>query len=79
YLIYIIYTGTQKFANYFNTIFEIIILIVVVNIVYKQLNPSYKIAWIVFIMFLPIPGILVYLLWGNNKLPKVIQKKLNSF
>ena len=41
-----------------------------------NLNPSYKILWIVVMVILPVSGALFYLLWGDTKLTKKQQQEL---
>lgn len=48
--------------------FQIISIVVVIWLIRKPDNPSYKISWIVIILFLAPFGALFYLLWGNTPL-----------
>lgn len=57
--------------------FETLGVVTVIYIVNKRGNPSYKIAWIVFILTLPVFGILVYLLWGGQRTLPYQKKKMN--
>ena len=41
-------------------------LIIVIWLVRKYDNPTYKISWIIVILLLPLFGGLFYLLWGNT-------------
>ena len=41
-----------------------------------NLNPSYKILWVVVMLFLPVTGALFYFLWGDTKLTKKQQAAL---
>lgn len=78
YVLYAIYKGTFLFSEYLTGVFTLIQLIAVLYIIYQNGNPAYKIAWIIFIMFLPIAGILVYLLWGNGKMSKKRTKEIEN-
>lgn len=49
----------------------------VIYIVNKRGNPSYKIAWIVFILSLPVFGLLVYMFWGGQRTFPYQKKKMN--
>ena len=51
-------------------------MFMVIYLVNKRGNPSYKIAWIVFILILPIFGISVYLLWGGGRVLPHMRKKM---
>ena len=64
----ITYLSTQMLPLHFILVF--LSLLVVFWISSKEDNPTYKIAWIVPIMLLPLFGGLFYLLWGNKKMPK---------
>jgi cardiolipin synthase len=71
----------QFFNNYFFGFYWTSLLIsiaVVVYIVNGNSNPSYKIAWIMLILILPVFGGLFYLLLGNNKLSKRDKQKMKS-
>lgn len=48
---------------------EMISLGVVVWLVNKNENPSYKLAWVILILVLPIVGIVFYFLFGNKRMP----------
>ncbi|MEG0528627.1 MAG: cardiolipin synthase [Longicatena sp.] len=61
------------FAVYFFLIFlSILMSIYILN---KNDNPSYKMAWIIAIVTLPIFGGLIYLLFGGQKVPKALRKR----
>ena len=49
---------------------ELFGVITVIWLVSKQENPSYKLAWVIVILALPIVGIVFYLTFGNKKMPK---------
>ena len=57
----------QKDFIWLYSALEFIGIVTVIYIVNKRSNPSYKIAWIVFILTLPVFGILIYLLWGGQR------------
>lgn len=47
---------------------QILSVCIVIWLVRKNDNPSYKIAWIIIILLIPILGTAFYLLWGNTPL-----------
>ncbi len=47
--------------------FEVLGIIMSLYIVNKRENPSYKIAWIVFILVLPVFGLFIYMMWGGQR------------
>lgn len=51
-------------------------IIIVVWLVAKDENPSYKLAWVILIMSLPIFGGLFYLIFGNKNMPKKLARLL---
>ena len=73
-----LYGATSTLSEYARIVFEIIKFISVIYIIYKRQNPAYKIIWIIFLMFMPITGFVAYLLWGNNKTPKSMKRKMEK-
>lgn len=62
-----------KLSNYFIYFYILCVLIsmvVVVHLISKDDNPSYKLAWAIPIMMFPLFGGLFYILAGNNKSSK---------
>ncbi len=59
-------------------LFEILSLCLVIFLVSKDENPSYKLAWVVIIMAFPIFGGLFYLPFGNKGLPKSLLLKIQG-
>ena len=49
-------------------IYNIIRIVAVVYILSKHDSSLYKMSWILFIMFMPVLGICVYILWGNSRM-----------
>lgn len=64
----------NSFAAYL--IFEFVAVITVISIVNKRGNPSYKIAWIIFILLFPIFGVSAYLLWGGGRILPYFRKRM---
>ena len=70
-----------KLSNYFVYFYIVSVLvsiIVVIRLVSKKDNPSYKLAWAIPIMLFPVFGGFFYLLAGNSKLSKKISKRLEA-
>ncbi len=57
---------------------EIIGIITVIHIITERGNQSYKIMWIVFIMLIPIFGVLAYLLWGGGRMFPHLKKRMQE-
>ncbi|MDL2325218.1 cardiolipin synthase [Ruminococcaceae bacterium OttesenSCG-928-A16] len=55
-----------------------IITVLVLVIIFEQdeLNPAYKVMWILIIVVMPITGALFYLLWGHRHVPRRKRKQL---
>ena len=53
-------------------------VITVIYIVNRRGNPSYKIAWIIFILLIPIFGVSIFLLWGGGRVMPKFRKKMND-
>ncbi|MGL5440162.1 MAG: cardiolipin synthase [Filifactoraceae bacterium] len=61
-----------------NIVFVLLSLGVLLYVVNKDINPSYKLAWAILIMLLPVLGGVFYLLFGNNKAGKKLEKALEN-
>lgn len=66
---FILYAALELQHNFLHifTLFELIGIVTAIYIVNKRGNPSYKIAWIVFILVLPVFGLFIYMLWGGQR------------
>ncbi|MEG0805234.1 MAG: cardiolipin synthase [Lachnospiraceae bacterium] len=62
--------------SYVKEAMSIIALFVVLLIVNNQDNPSYKLAWSVIILFLPVFGLTIYFLFGRSKITKKRRERL---
>ena len=51
-------------------------IFVMVKVIYRHENSVYKLAWIIIILVLPFVGGLVYLLFAERKIPKVLRNKV---
>lgn len=63
---------------YFYVFFVLLSLIVVIYIVSRTDNPSYKLAWTIPVLLLPVFGGLFYLLLGGNKVGKTLRKEIDK-
>lgn len=63
----------QSHAFIFFAILELIAIGVAVNIQSRTSSGSYKLAWTLLVVALPVGGMVLYVLWGGN----VQSKKLN--
>lgn len=54
----------------------ITVLVLVAVLEQDNMNPAYKLAWIMLILVMPVFGVVFYLLWGNNAMPRPTRRKL---
>ena len=70
-----------RFYDYFilfygmNIFISIVAVFLIIN---NNMNPVYKLAWIIPVVLLPIFGVLLYILFGGKKLGKRAKKKMQS-
>lgn len=78
YLISLFWTlGTTYTYSYFA--FVILGLIITIKIVSSDINPSYKIAWIIVILTFPIFGVMFYVFFGNSHSGDRLRKRMNRY
>ena len=65
-------------AALINTVLSILALLFVLYIITKQDESTYKILWLLIILTFPLPGALLYLIFGNKRTTKPLQKKLDK-
>ena len=76
-----IYFQMEKLAGYSTLVsngFKILSILVVLYIIGKDDNSAYKIGWIILIMFLPLLGGLIYLVYGDKKPSGKMRRKLQG-
>ncbi|MEG0109982.1 MAG: PLD nuclease N-terminal domain-containing protein, partial [Oscillospiraceae bacterium] len=57
----------SKIGAYTYTIFNILAVLIVVGVAEKDdINPAYKITWILLVVALPFSGVLFYILFGSR-------------
>ena len=62
-------------------IVQVLNMMIVIYILNKNDNPSYKMTWIIFILGIPLVGGITYLMFGGRKVPRDIRtgiKELNN-
>lgn len=68
----------QKYTIYFYTGVSLISIAVVLLIVNEQINPMYKIAWIIPVVALPVFGTGLYFFIRFQPGPKIMRKKMDT-
>lgn len=63
--------------SYVNAFVEVLAVIVLLRIVNRPINPSYKLAWTFVILMFPILGLLIYAVFGRSELTKKTRVKMN--
>ena len=67
----------EHFVSFY-VISVILSMIVVLHILNSKSNPSYKIAWLIPILMIPIFGISFYLIFGKNRLSNRTKRKMQK-
>lgn len=62
---------------YSNTLLHILSVILVMYLINRQMNPSFKLAWTFLILLFPLLGLLLYYLFGRSELTKKTRAKLD--
>ena len=63
--------SSRRHSALFSGILNLLSILVVLYIVYKDGNPAYKLAWVVPILAFPIFGGLLYVAMGNKHLRRI--------
>lgn len=76
-ILVLIVSKFEEYGWYFYISFYIIGILAFLKIINGNANPSYKIAWIVPVLTIPIFGTLIYVIFGNkiNKKEKLLENK----
>ena len=76
-ILVLIVSKFEEYGWYFYIFFYIIGILAFLKIINGNANPSYKIAWIVPVLTIPIFGTLIYVIFGNkiNKKEKLLENK----
>ena len=61
------------YSKYISNAIAVISILVVLWIVNKKINPSYKLGWTILILTVPVFGVLLYLLFGKSRIAQAIQ------
>ncbi len=75
-LLIIVLTKFNVYQDYFYAAFGILSFLIVLFLVNKNMNPEYKIAWIIPILLFPVFGWLFYLMLGGNRLSNRLKRKM---
>lgn len=76
-LLFAIWKLSESFFDLY-VLFVIVSIVVVIYIVSRKDNPSYKLAWTIPVLLVPVFGGLFYLLFGGNKTNKRFRRKIEE-
>ena len=68
--------GGKVFAVY-NTVCSVLSIVITLLIVNKHDHPSYKVAWLIPVLLMPLVGVTLYFILSGNKLPERRKRKMN--
>lgn len=71
-----IFNTTKQFSLIASTLFVLMETALILYIVYKPINPAYKIIWIILILSVPVLGIILYFFLGLIRIPKRLRKTI---
>lgn len=74
FVFYLMLVGSLEFSRSFSVATRILQAIVIIYMLYGHEKLAYKIPWLILIMFLPIAGIIIYFLWGKNRVSNKMKK-----
>ena len=67
------------YYTYSYVVFQLIGVALSVYIVSRDINPSYKIAWIIAILTFPIFGVMFYVFFGNSHSGDRLRKRMRHY
>lgn len=76
--LYILFTWLAPWATLINAALSVLALLFVLYLITKQDESTYKILWLLVILTFPLPGALLYLIFGNKRTTKPLKKKLDK-
>lgn len=68
----------SEYFVYLNSLFIFLSICVVVYIVSRQDNPTFKMAWVIPVLIFPVFGGLFYLIFGGNKMSRKLKKLIDT-
>lgn len=77
-VVFVIYFFAGK-TIFVYALLELISILMVIYIISKKSNPSYKIIWVVYILLFPVVGGLVYLMWGGGRVFPHVKRDMRKF
>ena len=66
------------YSKYFSNAIGIFSVLIILWIVNKKINPSYKLGWTILIMTVPVFGVLLYILFGKSRIAQAMQSRYSQ-
>ena len=76
--IFLLFRRMASYSSYFSTGLTVIGILAVLWLVNKEINPSYKLAWTMLILSLPVLGLVLYLIFGQSRIARAMQRQFNE-
>ena len=67
-----------EFSGYFSAALSFLSLVIILVIANKRINPSFKLSWTVAITTIPVFGLVLYLLFGQSRIAKEMQRRFDA-
>lgn len=77
-IIYGIAKWLAPFATFFYSVLSVLSALFVLFLISKRDEGAYKMLWLLVMFVAPLPGALMYLLYGNKKTGKVLEQRINA-
>ena len=74
----LLFLKAASYSRYISVGLTILSILVVLWIVNREINPSYKLAWAMLILSLPIFGLVLYLVFGQSRIARTMQMQFNE-
>lgn len=74
----LVFHWLAPWAALINAVLSILSLLFVLYLITKQDESTYKILWLLVILTFPLPGALLYLIFGNKRTTRPLRKKLEK-
>ncbi len=76
--LYVLFKWLAPWAVIINLALSVLSFLFVLYLITKQDESTYKILWLLVILTFPLPGALLYLLFGNKRTTKPLRKRLGK-
>ena len=77
-LILIFGMNTIRSIEYVDTVLNIIDFLLILHVVDRHTNTSYKLIWSIIIYAIPLIGGVIYLMFAERKVPKSLRNEMTS-